>query len=78
MRIIVLDIEGTLISNAVSIFPRHNLYNFLTFLKGKYDKIVFGCEWGGGIPCEKLKDEPFDEFYFPGWISPKNETNSGW
>lgn len=40
MRIIVLDIEGTLISNAVSIFPRYGLYKFLTFLKGKYDKIV--------------------------------------
>ena len=39
-RIIVLDIEGTLISNAVSIFPRYGLYKFLTFLKGKYDEIV--------------------------------------
>jgi len=40
MRIIVLDLEGTLISNAVSIFPRYKLFEFLTFLKNRYDKIV--------------------------------------
>lgn len=40
LRIIVLDIEGTLISNAVSIFPRHDLFKFLTFLKKKCDEIV--------------------------------------
>jgi len=40
MKTLVLDIEGTLISNAVSIFPRHNLYNFLEFVKTKFDRIV--------------------------------------
>ena len=37
---LVLDIEGTLISNAISIFPRHNLYNFLEFVRTKFDRIV--------------------------------------
>lgn len=40
MKTLVLDIEGTLISNAVSIFPRHDLYKFLEFVKTKFDKIV--------------------------------------
>lgn len=37
---LVLDIEGTLVSNAVSIFPRHELYKFLEFVKTKFDRIV--------------------------------------
>ena len=40
MKTLVLDIEGTLVSNAVSIFPRHELYKFLEFVKTKFDRIV--------------------------------------
>lgn len=40
MKTLVLDIEGTLITNAVSIFPRPDLYKFLEFVKEKFDRIV--------------------------------------
>jgi hypothetical protein len=40
VKTLVLDIEGTLVSNAVSIFPRHELYKFLEFVKTKFDRIV--------------------------------------
>ena len=39
-RIIALDIEGTLISNAVSIFPRPGLNTFLEFLDANFSRIV--------------------------------------
>ncbi|NLF68497.1 MAG: hypothetical protein GX575_05505 [Candidatus Anammoximicrobium sp.] len=37
--ILVLDLEGTLISNAVSQFPRSGLYAFLDFCRGCFDRI---------------------------------------
>ncbi|MEM9542799.1 MAG: NIF family HAD-type phosphatase [Cyanobacteria bacterium P01_E01_bin.42] len=37
---IVLDIEGTLISNAVSQIPRPGLYKFLEFCNDRFDRIV--------------------------------------
>ena len=40
MKILALDIEGTLISNAVSIFPRNYLYKFLEYVNTKFDRIV--------------------------------------
>ena len=36
---IALDIEGTLISNAVSQFPRPGLFAFLEFCRGSFDHI---------------------------------------
>lgn len=36
------------------------------------------CEWAAGIPSTKLNDEPYEEYYFPGWISEKTPANSGW
>jgi hypothetical protein len=39
-KVLALDLEGTLISNAVSIFPRPGLYNFLEFCHDTFDKIV--------------------------------------
>ena len=39
-RIIALDIEGTLISNAISIFPRPGLNTFLEFLDASFSRIV--------------------------------------
>jgi len=40
MRTLVLDIEGTLISNAVSIIPRNGLFEFLDFVYTKFERIV--------------------------------------
>ena len=39
-RIIALDIEGTIISNAISIFPRPGLNTFLEFLDASFSRIV--------------------------------------
>ena len=38
--IIALDLEGTLISNAMSQFPRPGLYQFLEFYRSNFQKIV--------------------------------------
>ncbi len=37
--IIALDLEGTLISNAVSQFPRPGLFSFLEFCKERFEKV---------------------------------------
>lgn len=37
---IALDLEGTLISNAVSQFPRPGLFDFLTFCQGGCDRLL--------------------------------------
>jgi predicted protein tyrosine phosphatase len=39
-RILALDLEGTLISNAVSQFPRPGLYAFLEFCREHFDRLV--------------------------------------
>ena len=39
-RIIALDLEGTLISNAVSQIPRPGLYQFLHFCRNTFERIV--------------------------------------
>lgn len=38
--ILALDLEGTLISNAMSVFPRPGLCAFLTFCKAKFQRVV--------------------------------------
>ena len=38
--ILALDLEGTLISNAVSQFPRNGLFDFLTWAHSKFSRIV--------------------------------------
>lgn len=38
--ILALDLEGTLISNAVSQFPRNGLFEFLTWCNSKFSRIV--------------------------------------
>lgn len=40
IKVIALDLEGTLISNAVSQFPRPYLYEFLEFLRENFERIV--------------------------------------
>jgi hypothetical protein len=39
-RVVALDLEGTLISNAVSQIPRPGLYQFLEFCRGTFERIV--------------------------------------
>jgi hypothetical protein len=38
--VIALDLEGTLISNAISQFPRPGLYKFLEFCESNFSRIV--------------------------------------
>jgi hypothetical protein len=38
--IIALDLEGTLISNAMSQFPRPGLYHFLEFCRNNFQRVV--------------------------------------
>ena len=38
--IIALDLEGTLISNAISQFPRPGLYSFLKYCRNNFSRIV--------------------------------------
>ncbi|MFH1009783.1 MAG: NIF family HAD-type phosphatase [bacterium] len=39
-RVIALDLEGTLISNAISVFPRPGLYEFLEFCRRHFERVV--------------------------------------
>lgn len=39
-KVLALDLEGTLISNAVSQFPRPGLNSFLEFCNNKFERIV--------------------------------------
>jgi len=39
-KTLALDLEGTLISNAVSAFPRPGLYDFLAFCREAFDRLV--------------------------------------
>lgn len=40
IKIVALDLEGTLISNAVSQIPRPGLYNFLEKLETMFERVV--------------------------------------
>jgi hypothetical protein len=40
IRVLALDLEGTLISNAVSCFPRPGLYAFLDFCRAQFPRVV--------------------------------------
>ena len=40
VKVLALDLEGTLISNAVSVFPRPGLREFLDFCHEAFDKVV--------------------------------------
>jgi hypothetical protein len=39
-KTLALDLEGTLISNAVSAFPRSGLFDFLVFCRDTFDRVV--------------------------------------
>lgn len=40
-KLLALDLEGTLISNAVSQFPRPGLHRFLTFCRSHFTVVVY-------------------------------------
>jgi hypothetical protein len=40
IKVIALDLEGTLISNAMSQFPRPGLYQFLEFCRRHFERMV--------------------------------------
>ena len=40
IRVLALDLEGTLISNAVSIFTRPHLFSFLEFCHAHFERVV--------------------------------------
>jgi hypothetical protein len=40
IKVIALDLEGTLISNALSQFPRPGLYPFLEFCRNHFERMV--------------------------------------
>ena len=40
LKVLALDLEGTLITSAVSILPRPGLYDFLEYCKNKFERIV--------------------------------------
>ena len=40
IKVLALDLEGTLISNAVSIFPRPGLFTFLDFCAQTFERVV--------------------------------------
>jgi hypothetical protein len=40
IKVIALDLEGTLISNAMSQFPRPGLYEFLEFCRNHFERMV--------------------------------------
>jgi NLI interacting factor-like phosphatase len=39
-KVVALDLEGTLISNAVSQFPRPRLYQFLEFCHTYFERVI--------------------------------------
>ena len=40
IKVLALDLEGTLISNAMSQFPRPGLYEFLEFCRNHFERMV--------------------------------------
>lgn len=40
IKTIALDLEGTLISTAISVFPRNELYDFLVFCNANFNRLV--------------------------------------
>lgn len=40
IKVIALDFEGTLVSNAISLFPRPGLFDFLEFCRVSFERIV--------------------------------------
>jgi len=63
---IALDLEGTLISNAVSQFPRKGLYEFVEFCGSNFESVVFYTAVGDEIACEVVSGLAA-EGLMPGW-----------
>ena len=66
-RVLALDLEGTLISNAVSCFPRPGLYAFLEFCRDRFDRVVLFTT----VPenrCRPILNALVDEGSAPAWL----------
>jgi len=66
--VVALDLEGTLISNAVSVFPRPRLYDFLLFCQEHFQRIVIYTS----VPADKARSilgVLADEGAVPGWAA---------
>lgn len=64
---LALDIEGTLISHASTLIPRPGLYEFLTFCKENFERVVFFSfvdEEKGRIVLNCMADEG----HMPDWV----------
>lgn len=67
-KVLALDLEGTLITTAVSMLPRPGLYDFLDYCKGKFERIVMMTS----VPFdwfEKVRKVLIDKTEVPQWFS---------
>ena len=64
---IALDLEGTLISNAVSQFPRPGLRGFLDFCAERFDRVCIYTAVRDEVTVPIIKTM-FDEENAPSWI----------
>ncbi len=65
---IALDLEGTLISNAVSQFPRPGLYEFLEFCHSRFEQVVVYTAVREEL-CRKIFELLVAEHVAPPWLS---------
>ncbi len=67
-KILVLDIEGTLVSNASSIYPRPGLKDFLIECKNLFDEIII---YSGisHLSYENVKSHLIANELVPSWFS---------
>lgn len=66
--ILALDLEGTLISNAMSCFPRPGLREFLSVCRDRFDKVVLFT----AVEADRVRaivDVLVGEGSAPGWLS---------
>jgi hypothetical protein len=68
MTTLALDLEGTLISNAVHLQPRPGLYEFLEFCKTKFDRIVIFTAVPEVI-FRNIAELLINEGSIPGWFA---------
>lgn len=66
-KVLALDLEGTLITTAVSMLPRPGLYEFLEYCRGKFGRIVMMTsvprDW-----FEKVRDVLIEHNEVPTWF----------
>ncbi len=65
--VIALDLEGTLISNAVSQFPRPGLYSFLEFCHRTFERVYLYTAVRDAV-CEAILQTLASENSAPDWF----------